>query len=199
MRRSTRLCVVRIAIAVSVTAPVAGAQSASRPARLLPAAEVTRLCGELERWFTAYERGSTEVSREGGTQAFGRFADTTFSDSTDFVFKTSGSNVFFSRRAFVDSINRIPSDTIPDRHFVFRAAGTSVGLMSSTRALYVRRYVEIDSATVARGMTRVYSGMDAGTLVRTHQGWRLLERVNSTGSLGMIDTTTSRVRPWQCR
>ncbi len=195
----TQLRAIGASVAILAIPPTLYAQNAPVPARSLSPPEVTRLCAELERWFKAYDDGSTSVARQGGTSAFRRFADTTFSDSVDYVMKGSGTSTFYSRSTFVDSMNRIPADTTPDRHFEWRPAGTSVGLMSSTRALYVRRYMEIDSASVARGMTRVYSGMEAGTLVRTAAGWRQLERVNSTGSLGMIDSATSRVRPWQCR
>jgi hypothetical protein len=196
---TTQLRALGASVAVLAAMPELNAQIAPVPARSLSVVEVTRLCTELERWFKAYDDGFTSVARQGGTSAWPRFADTTFSDSADYVVKGSGTFVFFSRRTFVDSVNRIPADTTPDRHFEFRPAGTSVGIMSSTRALYVRRYMEIDSASVARGMTRVYAGMEAGTLVRTPVGWRQLERVNSTGSLGVIDSVTSRVRPWQCR
>lgn len=199
MRTAASAQTVLVALLLSAGPVSAVAQSPTVAAPDLTAAQIAGLCRELEAWFTNEAARNTASVRTGGVDAMRQYHEEFYSDSAALVIKGSNNWFFHSRTALIDSLSRTPSELAPDRFFEYRPVATSVALITSRRALFVQRYLEIDSATVARGMTRVYSGMKAGTVVHTVGGWRLLERVNSTGSLGTIDSTTSRVRAWQCR
>lgn len=192
----------RLAVAMALSISGSGraiAQGTDIPARDLAPRAVASLCEELQVWFAELAAAFTGSVRTGGADAIRRYHEAFYSDSSALIVKGSGNSTFFSRKVFIDSIAATPSELLADRFFELRPVATSVALLSSTKALYVQQFLEIDSAAVARGLTRVYSGAEAGTIVRTPGGWRKLERVNTTGSLGAIDSATARVRPWQCR
>jgi hypothetical protein len=193
---------VRLVVAAILSIAGSGrvhAQDTEIPARNLSPGAVTTLCAELETWFADEAAAFTSSVRTGGADAMRRYYENFLSDSSALVVKGSGNFIFYSRAALVDSIAASPADLAPDRFYESRPVATSVALLSSTRAMYFQRALEIDSATVARGLTRIFSWAEAGTVVRTQAGWRKLERVNTTGSLGAVDSATARVRPWQCR
>ncbi len=124
------------------------------------------------------------------------YADSTFVSTPGLVVKGSLGFTFYSKSELLRLVTR--GGQAPDPLFTLTPAGTTVGLLSSARAMYVRRYIEHDAEYVARGRIRPYVALKAGTLVRQGREWRLLERVNATGSTGPIDSTTTG-HSWECR
>jgi hypothetical protein len=159
-------------------------------------AQAVAACRELASWFAGTDSLFQRAARSASMTDLRTYADSTFVSTPDLVVKGSAGFTFRSKSDLLRLVEGAGQK--PDTGFSIRAASTSVALFSPSRAMYVRRYVEEDADFVARGRVRPYVAMEAGTLVRGANGWRLRERVNSTGSTGPIDATTS-VRRWECR
>ncbi len=175
-------------------------EAGSRIAARDLAADVARdRCAELERFFHAWDDGFTSAARAGGSAALAAFVATMFADSSEFVFKgTGGSAPKYSRAKYAEPSN--PGDTARDAQFEYRSLAVSVGLTSSIEAVYVLRYVELDSTFRANPRSRPYSGTASGKVVRLPEGWRILHRVNLTDRTGVSDSAVAAAHMfWECR
>ena len=194
LNMNRRLAGIAMLIVSQLALPSAQAQSVAR--RTTPDSAAVAICRDIARWFAGTDSLFQAAARSATLADLRAYADSTFVSTPDLVVKGSSGFTFRSKADLLRLVEG--SGQKPDTAFSILAASTSVALLSTGRAMFVRRYVEQDADFVARGRVRPYVAMEAGTLVRIANGWRLQERVNATGSSGPIDNTTS-VRKWECR
>lgn len=181
-----------LAIAMVVGATPASAQR-SDPT---DGSQTARACSEIRSWFARSDSLFQQAGRSPNGRTLRAYADATFANAPGLVVMGSSGFTFRSIAEFMRLVESAGHQA--DSAFSAHTVHASVALVAPDRALYVRRFAELDAAFVARGRTLPYLVLEAGTLVRQANGWRILERVNATGNSGPTDSTTSVVA-WECR
>jgi hypothetical protein len=181
-----------LTIAGIVTSTPASAQS-NDSAEGRPSAQA---CSEIQEWFALTDSLFQRAGRSPNSRALQAYADATFADAPGLAVMGSSGFTFRS----IDEFMRLVASAgyQADSTFTVQTLHASVALVTPDRALYVRRFAELDASYVARGRTAPYLVLEAGTLVRYPMGWRMLERVTPTGNSGPTDSTTAVVQ-WECR
>ncbi len=178
-------------------ATVAGAQRpAETSARMLPVVEIERICQDIREWFRARDAQYNRWAQTGGLAGLRAYAESAFVADSGLVLREGSGRVVYSVADFLGPLK--PSDVTADGSYRATDEGTDVALISSTRALYLRRELELDSAYYARGQVRPHGGILAGNLVRTPRGWRIREQVLVGFDLDTLDQL-SRAPRWRCR
>lgn len=175
-----------------------GAQRPTKetPARALPASDVERICQDIREWFRARDAQYNRWAQTGGMEGLRAYAESAYVADSGLVLREYNGRVVYSVAEFLAPLK--PSDLTADRAYRATDEGTDVAVISSTRALFMRRDLELDSAYFARGQVRPHGGIQAGNLVRTLRGWRIREHVIVGFDLDTLDQLRRAPR-WRCR
>lgn len=171
-----------------------------RPASALSAAEIGAACAELQDFFRRLAESRTAAIRPGGALPWREHVHTMYLDSSAFFFNGNARKpVRYSTEALATPTTA--EDTLPDPRYEWRNITVAVGIASEREALYVMRFADLYSDYfTSAGREDPYISIQGGKLVRTGDGWRILQVLDMSDRTGLGESAlVAEHTAWECR